>query len=63
MGTILTTGHWIYIGLLAVAVIAYVTKQRYLRPIVLLISLVVVGFMQMACASPSGSLHIQMSNN
>lgn len=56
MGTFLSYGHWIYIGLLGIAIIAYYTKQRFLRPIILLISLVVIGFLQMACASPSGSI-------
>jgi len=56
MNTILSTGHWIYIGLLGTAIIAYLTKQRYLRPIILLLSLVIAGFLQMACASPSGSI-------
>lgn len=56
MDTILTTGHWIYIGLLTVAAILIITKQHFLRPVVLLASLVVVGFLQMACASPSGAL-------
>ena len=49
-------GNWIYAGLMVLAIVAYLTKQRYLRPVILLTSRVVVGFLQMACPSPSGSL-------
>jgi polyferredoxin len=56
METMLTLENGIYAGLMAVSLIAYFTRQYYLRPVILLASLVIIGFLQFACPSPSGGL-------
>jgi polyferredoxin len=56
MDAIFTTGAITYAALIAAAIVAYFFRKMWLRYVVLLTSLVLIGFLQMGCPSPIGAI-------